>query len=36
MYAQLVDTGLKQLRSSADMSAEEQAFQSRNDAGVKI
>jgi len=36
MYAQMVDTGLKQVQSHADMSAEEQAFQARIDAGVKI
>ncbi|QJE00536.1 1,2-phenylacetyl-CoA epoxidase subunit A [Massilia forsythiae] len=36
MYAQLVETGLKQVRTAADMSAEEQAFQARIDAGVKI
>jgi ring-1,2-phenylacetyl-CoA epoxidase subunit PaaA len=32
----MVDTGLKQVRSHADMSEEEQAFQARIDAGVKI
>ena len=36
MYAQLVETGLKNVRSLADMGAEEQAFQARIDAGVKI
>jgi len=36
MYAQMVDTGLKQVQSRADMSEEEQAFQARIDAGVKI
>ncbi|MGV7209401.1 1,2-phenylacetyl-CoA epoxidase subunit PaaA [Oxalobacteraceae bacterium A2-2] len=36
MYAQLVDTGLKQVRAPDDMSAEERAFQQRIDAGVKI
>jgi len=36
MYAQMVDTGLKQVQARADMSAEEQAFQARIDAGVKI
>jgi ring-1,2-phenylacetyl-CoA epoxidase subunit PaaA len=36
MYAQMVDTGLKQVQTRADMSAEEQAFQARIDAGVKI
>jgi ring-1,2-phenylacetyl-CoA epoxidase subunit PaaA len=32
----MVDTGLKQVQTRADMSAEEQAFQARIDAGVKI
>ena len=36
MYAQLVDTGLKNVRSTADMSDEERAFQARVDAGIKI
>jgi ring-1,2-phenylacetyl-CoA epoxidase subunit PaaA len=36
MYAQLVETGLKKVQTRADMSAEEQAFQARIDAGVKI
>ena len=36
MYAQMVETGLKQVQTRADMSAEEQAFQARIDAGVKI
>jgi ring-1,2-phenylacetyl-CoA epoxidase subunit PaaA len=36
MYAQMVDTGLKQVQTRADMSEEEQAFQARIDAGVKI
>jgi ring-1,2-phenylacetyl-CoA epoxidase subunit PaaA len=36
MYAQLVETGLKQVRTAAEMGAEEQAFQARIDAGVKI
>ncbi|MRW94844.1 1,2-phenylacetyl-CoA epoxidase subunit A [Duganella sp. FT80W] len=36
MYAQLVETGLKQVRTAADMSADEQAFQARIDAGVRI
>ena len=36
MYAQMVDTGLKKVRTADDMSAEEQAFQARIDAGVKI
>jgi ring-1,2-phenylacetyl-CoA epoxidase subunit PaaA len=36
MYAQLVDTGLTKVQTTQDMSAEEQAFQARIDAGVKI
>ncbi|NQE51000.1 1,2-phenylacetyl-CoA epoxidase subunit PaaA [Herbaspirillum rubrisubalbicans] len=36
MYAQLVETGLTKVRSIEDMSPEEQAFQARIDAGVKI
>ena len=36
MYAQLVDTGETRVRGAEEMSAEEQAFQSRLDAGVKI
>jgi ring-1,2-phenylacetyl-CoA epoxidase subunit PaaA len=36
MYAQMVDTGLKKVQSLDDMSADEQAFQARVDAGVKI
>src|SRR3954462_8454894 len=36
MYAQLVETGLKNVRSAQDMGAEELAFQARIDAGVKI
>ncbi|BEV17473.1 1,2-phenylacetyl-CoA epoxidase subunit A [Herbaspirillum sp. DW155] len=36
MYAQLVETGLSKVRSIEDMSPEEQAFQARIDAGVKI
>lgn len=36
MYAQLVETGLAKVRSIEDMSPEEQAFQARIDAGVKI
>ncbi|MBA5639581.1 1,2-phenylacetyl-CoA epoxidase subunit A [Duganella sp. LX20W] len=36
MYAQMVETGLKQVRNLDDMSAEERAFQERIDAGVKI
>jgi ring-1,2-phenylacetyl-CoA epoxidase subunit PaaA len=36
MYAQLVETGAKRLRSLEEMSAEERAFQERVDAGIKI
>ncbi|GAB3399495.1 1,2-phenylacetyl-CoA epoxidase subunit A [Massilia agilis] len=36
MYAQMVDTGLKKVQSVEDMSAQEQAFQARIGAGVKI
>jgi ring-1,2-phenylacetyl-CoA epoxidase subunit PaaA len=36
MYAQMVDTGLNKVQSTADMSEQEQAFQARIDAGVKI
>ena len=36
MYAQMVETGLKKVQTQEDMSAEEQAFQTRIDAGVKI
>ncbi len=36
MYAQLVETGLKQVRTAADMSPQEQAFQARIDAGIRI
>jgi ring-1,2-phenylacetyl-CoA epoxidase subunit PaaA len=36
MYAQMVDTGAKTLRALEEMSPEEQAFQARIDAGVKI
>jgi ring-1,2-phenylacetyl-CoA epoxidase subunit PaaA len=36
MYAQLVDTGTNRLRAVAELSPEEQAFQTRIDAGVKI
>ncbi|WP_343728591.1 1,2-phenylacetyl-CoA epoxidase subunit PaaA [Duganella sp.] len=36
MYAQLVETGLKQVRTAADMGPDEQAFQARIDAGVRI
>jgi ring-1,2-phenylacetyl-CoA epoxidase subunit PaaA len=36
MYAQMVDTGLNKVQSTADMSEQEQAFQARIDAGAKI
>ncbi|MGZ5199555.1 MAG: 1,2-phenylacetyl-CoA epoxidase subunit PaaA [Telluria sp.] len=36
MYAQLVDTGLKKVQGVEDMSEQEQAFQARIDAGVKV
>jgi ring-1,2-phenylacetyl-CoA epoxidase subunit PaaA len=36
MYAQLVETGAQRVRSLAEMPADEQAFQRRIDAGVKI
>jgi ring-1,2-phenylacetyl-CoA epoxidase subunit PaaA len=36
MYAQLVETGLKEVQTAADMSAAEREFQARIDADVKI
>ncbi|WP_295643087.1 1,2-phenylacetyl-CoA epoxidase subunit PaaA [uncultured Methylibium sp.] len=36
MYAQLVDTGVKSVRTDADLSPEERAFQARIDDGIKI
>ena len=36
MYAQRVETGLNKVRTEQDMSADEQAFQARIDAGIKI
>src|SRR5438876_6745208 len=36
MYAQMVDTGVKAVRGVADMSPDEQAFQARIDADIKI
>jgi ring-1,2-phenylacetyl-CoA epoxidase subunit PaaA len=36
MYAQMVDTGLKQVQGLDDLSPEERAFQQRIDEGVKI
>ena len=36
MYAQMVETGLKNVRSIDDMGADEREFQARIDAGIKI
>jgi ring-1,2-phenylacetyl-CoA epoxidase subunit PaaA len=36
VYAQLVETGLKRLKSLTDMTPDERQFQERIDAGVKI
>src|SRR6266487_6248229 len=36
MYAQMVDTGVKAVRAVTDMSPDEQAFQARIDADIKI
>ena len=36
MYAQLVDTGVTQVRTSENMSAEERSFQQRIDDGIRI
>src|SRR5512140_1515046 len=36
MYAQLVETGLKEVQAAADMTAEEREFQARIDADIKI
>src|ERR1700710_78448 len=36
MYAQMVDTGLKQVQGLDDLSPEERAFQQRIDEGVEI
>ncbi|HEX2390511.1 MAG TPA: 1,2-phenylacetyl-CoA epoxidase subunit A, partial [Casimicrobiaceae bacterium] len=36
MYAQLVETGLKQVQDVAEMTPEERAFQARIDADVKV
>jgi len=36
MYAQMVETGLKNVRSIADMGQDELAFQARIDEGIKI
>jgi ring-1,2-phenylacetyl-CoA epoxidase subunit PaaA len=36
MYAQMVETGVTKVRSDVDLTVEEQAFQARIDAGIKI
>src|ERR1700685_3991872 len=36
MYAQMVDTGVERVHGTADMSPQEQHFQERMDAGIKI
>jgi ring-1,2-phenylacetyl-CoA epoxidase subunit PaaA len=36
MYAQMVDTGVERVRGTGEMSPEEQHFQERVDAGIKI
>ncbi len=36
MYAQLVETGLKNVRTAAEMDQQEREFQARIDAGIKI
>ena len=36
MYAQMVDTGVKAVKALGDMSPEEQAFQARIDADIKV
>jgi ring-1,2-phenylacetyl-CoA epoxidase subunit PaaA len=36
MYAQMVDTGIERTRGMGEMSPEEQRFQQRVDAGIKI
>ena len=36
MYAQMVDTGVKAVRTAAEMSVEDRAFQARVDADIKI
>src|SRR6195952_5177460 len=36
MYAQMVETGLADVRSPKNMEADERAFQARIDAGVRI
>ena len=36
MYAQLVETGVSKVRTGSELSAEEQAFEAKIDAGIKI
>ena len=36
MYAQLVETGVKQVKALDEMSTEERAFQEKIDAEIKI
>lgn len=36
MYAQMVETGVKSVKTSTEMSSQEQAFQARIDADIKI
>ena len=36
MYAQMVDTGVKTVQTTAEMSAEDREFQARIDADIKI
>src|SRR6266446_1158951 len=36
MYAQMVETGVAKLQDAADMSPQEQAFQARVDADIRI
>ena len=36
MYAQMVETGVRQVKGVAEMSPEERAFQARIDADVKV
>src|SRR5512134_4088038 len=36
MYAQMVETGVRQVKGAAEMSPEERAFQARIDADVKV
>ena len=36
MYAQMVETGQQKVRGVEDMSPEEQAFQARVDADIKV